>query len=66
MLFHVQEHNYTVSEIFDLIDASGLRLESFRMRGEGKDVAQTREGLTNLERTHPGFAGAMFRFTLIN
>ena len=66
MLFHVQEHNYTVPEIFDLIDASGLRLESFRMRGEGKDVAQTREGLTNLERTHPGFAGAMFRFTLIN
>jgi SAM-dependent methyltransferase len=64
LLFHVKEHNYTVAEIFDLIDASGLRLRNFSVPRQMQGADLTRESLIRLEQQHPGFAGPMFRFVL--
>lgn len=66
LLFHVQEHNYTIPDIFELIGASGLRLHSFILPDQIKDMVPTRENLIKLEQTYPGFAGSMFRFVLMN
>ena len=63
LLFHVCEHNYTIPTLFDLIEASGMRLETFTLPS---DVAPTvkRAVIEEIERTRPGFAGTMFRFAL--
>jgi len=66
LLFHVQEHNYTIPDIFELIGASGLRLHSFILPDQIKDMVPTRENLIKLEQTNPGFAGSMYRFVLMN
>lgn len=64
LLFHVQEHNYTIADLFELIAASGLRLASFVVPDPHKDTAPTRENLARLDEANPGFAGNMFRFIL--
>jgi SAM-dependent methyltransferase len=64
LLFHVKEHNYTVPELFDFIEQSGMRLANFFIPESAKGFTATRESLTSLEKSNPGFAGTMFKFAL--
>lgn len=64
MLFHVQEHNYTVAQLFDFIAQTGMDLAWFQLPGAGQAPAPARAAVEDLERRDPGFAGPMFRFGL--
>lgn len=72
LLFHVQEHNYTIPEIAALIEGSGLRLLEFgrteKARRRFDDMGF--KDYTNLaswekvEAAYPGTFSGMYKFTL--
>ncbi|MBX7199329.1 MAG: class I SAM-dependent methyltransferase [Rhodospirillaceae bacterium] len=72
LLFHVQEHNYTIPMIADLVAASGLRLLEFantakaRKRFEDMGFKEPNDlaSWEKVEALHPGTFSGMYKFTL--
>ena len=72
LLFHVQEHRYTIPGIARLLDAAGLRfigfdldpaaLFRFRAVYPGKDALRDLDRWNEFEQRNPDFFAAMYQF----
>jgi ubiquinone/menaquinone biosynthesis C-methylase UbiE len=74
LVFHVQEHRFTLPKAVALFAASGLKVirirrsaeaeKLFRSRFPDADPATCMESWTALEMDHPGLFGSMYNFVL--
>ncbi len=72
LLFHVQEHNYSIRSLLNLVEQANLRIVNFvasekamaRYRAAGNEDPLDMQAWATLEDVHPSLFGAMYRIHL--